>query len=150
MSWWNFFRNIQITDQERSIASRILMGLIFRLEVLSKIGLSYLHLDRLASTLAERVPKGYIWLVHSGSNLRTLLCTFWMNQVWSLHPKDTSLLMRSHSGLKKYRKHSHSDRAWREVIRKADYILDIGPHAESWWEIYFSRVIRFFWKLNQT
>ncbi|MBX7162427.1 MAG: excinuclease ABC subunit UvrA [Saprospiraceae bacterium] len=123
-----FFRNIQITDQERSIASRILMEIDFRLEVLSKIGLSYLHLDRLASTLSGGESQRIHLTRTLGSNLSSSMYILDEPSI-GLHPKDTSLLVEAILGLRNMGNTVIVIEHEEEVIRKADYILDIGPHA---------------------
>src|SRR5208283_5755613 len=47
-----FFEALELTDQEKGIAERLLLEIRERLRFLNEVGLEYLTLDRLASTLS--------------------------------------------------------------------------------------------------
>jgi len=123
-----FFNNLELSDHDNQIASRILTEVKTRLFTMVDIGLGYLTLDRQASTLSGGETQRINLTRTLGSNLTTSLYILDEPSV-GLHPKDTENLVRV---LKKLRdlgntvvviEHEEA------VIRQADYIIEIGPKA---------------------
>lgn len=123
-----FVENISISTYDQKIAERIISEIKSRLKTMVDIGLGYLTLDRLASTLSGGETQRINLTRTLGSNLINSLYILDEPSV-GLHPKDTEKLV---AVLKKLRdlgntvvviEHEES------VIRNADYIVDIGPEA---------------------
>ena len=123
-----FIESVKISVYEQKIAERILAEIKSRLQTMVEIGLGYLTLDRLASTLSGGETQRINLTRTLGSNLTNSLYILDEPSV-GLHPKDTEKLV---AVLKKLRdlgntvvviEHEEA------VIRNADYIVDIGPEA---------------------
>lgn len=124
----DFFKNLQLSDYERELGKRLLPEIINRLEVLNHIGLSYLNLDRLASTLSGGETQRIHLTRTLGSNLTSSLYILDEPSV-GLHPRDTSKLVSALLHLKNLGNTVIVIEHEEEVIRRADEILDIGPGA---------------------
>jgi len=123
-----FIESVNLNVYEQKIAERILAEIKSRLQTMVEIGLGYLTLDRLASTLSGGETQRINLTRTLGSNLTNSLYILDEPSV-GLHPKDTEKLV---AVLKKLRdlgntvvviEHEEA------VIRNADYIVDIGPEA---------------------
>ena len=124
----SFIDNIQLTEYQEQIAKRILIEIRGRLEVMTDIGLSYLTLDRPASTLSGGETQRINLTRTLGSNLTSSLYILDEPSI-GLHPKDTDKLV---SVLKKLRDLGNTVivvEHEEEVITNADYLVDVGPHA---------------------
>lgn len=123
-----FFHGLALTEHDQKIASRILTEIKNRLNTMTEIGLGYLSMDRLASTLSGGETQRINLTRTLGSNLTNSLYILDEPSV-GLHPRDTERLV---AVLKKLRdlgntvvviEHEEA------VIRNADYIVEIGPLA---------------------
>ncbi|MGB4959683.1 MAG: excinuclease ABC subunit UvrA, partial [Saprospiraceae bacterium] len=123
-----FIKDLKLSDHDQKIADRILTEIKNRLGTMIEIGLGYLHIDRLASTLSGGETQRINLTRTLGSNLTNSLYILDEPSV-GLHPKDTEKLV---AVLKRLRNLGntvvvieHED----AIIRNADYIIDIGPMA---------------------
>ncbi|MCQ2975541.1 MAG: excinuclease ABC subunit UvrA [Bacteroidales bacterium] len=123
-----FFKNIELTDNELEISKRILVEIISRLEFLCDVGLGYLNLNRLSSTLSGGESQRINLATSLGSSLTGSLYILDEPSI-GLHTRDTQKLIKV---LKKLRDLGntvivveHDE----EIIRSADQIIDIGPEA---------------------
>ena len=66
---YQFFVNLELSDTERYIARNILKEIISRLEFLQNVGLNYLTLNRMASTLSGGESQRIRLATQIGSNL---------------------------------------------------------------------------------
>ncbi len=118
----------QFSAHDISVAKRLLVEIKTRLRFMLEVGLDYLTLDRLSSTLSG----GEIQRIHLtrtlGSNLTSSLYVLDEPSI-GLHPKDTSRLVNV---LKKLRDMGntvvvveHDE----EIIAESDYLVDVGPYA---------------------
>lgn len=123
-----FFDKLKLPDHEFSIAKRLLLEIQNRLAVLNKIGLGYLNLDRLSSTLSGGESQRIHLTRTLGSNLTSSLYILDEPSI-GLHPKDTSKLVEALEHLRDLGNTVLVIEHEEEVIRKADEILDIGPGA---------------------
>lgn len=124
----SFFDTISLSDHDRQIADRILLEVNNRLLVMNDVGLSYLTLDRAASTLSGGETQRINLTRTLGSNLTNSLYILDEPSV-GLHPKDTEKLVVV---LKKLRALGNTVvvvEHEEDVIRAADFIVDIGPKA---------------------
>ena len=123
-----FFEQIQLSDSDKKIAERILTEIISRLNVMCQIGLNYLHLDRLSSTLSGGEIQRINLTRTLGSNLASSLYVLDEPSI-GLHPRDTLKLVEV---LKKLRDLGNTVLVVEheeDVIRQADFLLDMGPDA---------------------
>lgn len=123
-----FFKTLQLNDYDWEVAKRLLLEITNRLEVLQQIGLGYLHLDRLASTLSGGESQRIHLTRTLGSNLTSSLYILDEPSI-GLHPKDTGNLVTALLHLRQLGNTVIVIEHEEEVIRKADEILDIGPGA---------------------
>jgi len=125
-----FFDNLKLSKHDQQIAERILLEVHTRLQVMIDVGLSYLMLDRQASTLSGGETQRINLTRTLGSNLTNSLYILDEPSV-GLHPKDTAKLVAVLQNLKELGNTVVVVEHEEEVIRAADYIIDIGPLAGS-------------------
>lgn len=125
-----FFNKIKLTEHDREIASRILLEINNRLEYLLEVGLGYLTLNRVSSTLSGGETQRINLATSLGSSLVGSMYILDEPSI-GLHSRDTDRLI---TVLKKLRNLGntvivveHDE----EIIRSADWIIDIGPLAGS-------------------
>ena len=123
-----FFSNLALQPHEEQVATRLLTEIRSRLDFLTDVGLSYLTLDRLSNTLSGGESQRINLATSLGSSLVGSLYILDEPSI-GLHSRDTDRLI---SVLKKLRDLGntvviveHDE----EIIREADYIIDIGPDA---------------------
>ncbi len=108
------------------IAADILEEIAQRLIFMDEVGLSYLALDRSAKTLSGGETQRIRLAAQLGSNLRGVLYVLDEPTI-GLHPRDNGRLLDTLAALKKKGNSlvivEHDD----ETMRRADYILDLGP-----------------------
>ena len=133
-----FFNNLSLDEHDSLTAKRILTEIRNRLGYLSDVGLGYLTLDRLCATLSGGESQRINLSTSLGSNLTGSLYILDEPSI-GLHPRDTHRLI---SVLKQLRDMGNTVivvEHEEEVIRAADYIIDIGPEAgENGGEVVFS------------
>ncbi|HON17609.1 MAG TPA: excinuclease ABC subunit UvrA [Salinivirgaceae bacterium] len=122
------FSNLRLNDYEKQIADRLLFEIQHRLLILTEIGLGYLTLNRRADTLSGGEAQRIRLSTSLGSSLVGSLYILDEPSI-GLHSRDTERLIRI---LKKLRNAGntvvvveHDE----EIIRSADYLVDIGPFA---------------------
>jgi excinuclease ABC subunit A len=123
-----FFRHLILSAHERQVASRILTEINNRLDTLVSIGLGYLSLDRAANTLSGGETQRINLTRTLGSNLTNSLYILDEPSV-GLHPRDTDKLVRVLKQLRDLKNTVVVVEHEEEVIRNADYLVDIGPEA---------------------
>ncbi len=125
---YKFFSEIQLTDYQRSIASRILVEIDNRLEFLNNVGLGYLTLNRLSSTLSGGESQRINLATSLGSSLVGSLYILDEPSI-GLHSRDTKLLIKVLRKLQQLGNSVLVVEHDEEIIRAADQIIDIGPLA---------------------
>jgi excinuclease ABC subunit A len=123
-----FFDNLILTEHDFQIAKRILIEVKSRLEILLKIGLSYLTLDRLASSLSGGETQRINLTRTLGSNLTNSLYILDEPSI-GLHPKDSEKLVKVLLNLRDLGNTVVVVEHEEDVIRNADHIIDMGPKA---------------------
>jgi excinuclease ABC subunit A len=125
---YKFFQTVALTDTERYIARTILKEIVSRLEFLRNVGLNYLTLNRMTATLSGGESQRIRLATQIGSNLTGVLYVLDEPTI-GLHQRDNTRLIDT---LKKLRDLDntlivveHDE----EVMRSADWIIDIGPGA---------------------
>lgn len=123
-----FFTSLELSDHDAKIADRILTEIKNRLVTMTDIGLGYLTIDRLASTLSGGETQRINLTRTLGSNLTSSLYILDEPSV-GLHPKDTEKLVAVLKRLRNLGNTVVVIEHEEAVIRSADYIVDIGPEA---------------------
>ncbi|MEO5907234.1 MAG: excinuclease ABC subunit UvrA, partial [Saprospiraceae bacterium] len=123
-----FFDNIQISEYEQLTAARILFEIKNRLRTMSNVGLGYLHLERISSTLSGGETQRIHLTRNLGSNLTSSLYILDEPSI-GLHPKDTGQLLKVLYELRDLGNTVVVVEHEEEIIREADYIIDVGPAA---------------------
>ena len=123
-----FFGTLQLDDHDAKTAARILVEIRNRLQCLSDVGLGYLTLDRLSSTLSGGESQRINLSTSLGSNLTGSLYILDEPSI-GLHPRDTNRLIRVLRQLRDLGNTVIVVEHEEEVIRAADWIVDIGPKA---------------------
>ena len=123
-----FFSDIQLSPMEAEIAGQVLEKIRQRLEFLYQVGLEYLTLDRLASTLSGGEAQRIQLATALGSRLVGALYVLDEPSI-GLHPRDTSRLMRILAELRNLGNTIVVVEHDADLIRAADHVLDLGPGA---------------------
>ncbi|WP_029626433.1 excinuclease ABC subunit UvrA [Thermophagus xiamenensis] len=123
-----FFRNLSLTDHELKVAKRLLTEINARLQFLNEVGLGYLTLNRLSSTLSGGESQRINLATSLGSSLVGSLYILDEPSI-GLHPRDTHLLINVLRHLKALGNTVIVVEHDEEIIRASDEIIDIGPGA---------------------
>ncbi len=125
---YRFFKTIELSETNMYIAKTILKEIVSRLDFLRNVGLNYLTLNRMTSTLSGGESQRIRLATQIGSNLTGVLYVLDEPTI-GLHQRDNARLIDT---LKKLRDLDntllvveHDE----EVIRNADWVVDIGPGA---------------------
>jgi excinuclease ABC subunit A len=123
-----FFSKLRLTSAQEKIAASILEEIRSRLRYLHKVGLEYLTLDRLASTLSGGESQRIQLATALGSNLVGALYILDEPSI-GLHARDTGRLIEILKSLLALGNTILVVEHDAEMIRQADNILDLGPGA---------------------
>ncbi|MBQ5874765.1 MAG: excinuclease ABC subunit UvrA, partial [Alistipes sp.] len=133
-----FFGELQLDAYDEKTAKRILIEIKNRLSYLSDVCLGYLTLDRLSSTLSGGESQRINLSTSLGSSLVGSLYILDEPSI-GLHPRDTHRLIKVLKQLRDLGNTVIVVEHEEEVIRAADYVVDVGPRAgEKGGEIVFS------------
>ena len=133
-----FFNTLTLDEHDTITAERILKEITSRLQYLADVGLGYLTLDRLSSTLSGGESQRINLSTSLGSNLTGSLYILDEPSI-GLHPRDTNRLIKVLKQLRDLGNTVIVVEHEEEIIRAADYIIDIGPYAgENGGEVVFS------------
>ena len=123
-----FFDNLQLTPLQIEIAGKVLEEVRQRIHYLIEVGLEYLTLDRLSSTLSGGESQRIQLATSLGSRLVGALYVLDEPSI-GLHPRDTAKLIRILHSLRDLGNTILVVEHDRDVIRSADHLLDLGPGA---------------------
>jgi excinuclease ABC subunit A len=123
-----FFEALALTDQEKGIADRLLVEIRERLRFLNEVGLEYLTLDRLASTLSGGEAQRIQLATSLGSRLVGTLYVLDEPSI-GLHSRDTHRLIKILHNLRDLGNTILVVEHDRDVMQASDTILDLGPGA---------------------
>jgi excinuclease ABC subunit A len=123
-----FFRNVQLSPAQMEIAGKILEEIRQRLHYLNEVGLDYLSLDRLSSTLSGGEAQRVQLATSLGSQLVGAMYVLDEPSI-GLHPRDTDRLIHILKGLRDLGNTMLVVEHDPDIIRAADYLLDLGPGA---------------------
>ena len=134
----DFFAALQLDAHDEKTARRILTEIENRLTYLSDVGLGYLTLDRLSSTLSGGESQRINLSTSLGSSLVGSLYILDEPSI-GLHPRDTHRLRKTLKQLRDLGNTVIVVEHEEEIIRAADHIVDVGPRAgEMGGEIVFN------------
>ncbi|MBR5298311.1 MAG: excinuclease ABC subunit UvrA [Parabacteroides sp.] len=123
-----FFDRLELDETEAAIAKRLLTEIMNRLQFLLDVGLGYLTLDRLSSTLSGGESQRINLATSLGSSLVGSLYILDEPSI-GLHSRDTELLIKVLRQLQALGNTVVIVEHDEDIIRAADYIIDIGPKA---------------------
>ena len=123
-----FFSQLQLSRQESDIAGRLLEEINDRLRYLNDVGLEYLTLDRLSSTLSGGEAQRIQLATSLGSRLVGTLYVLDEPSI-GLHNRDTARLIKILHDLRDLGNTILVVEHDSEIMRSADRILDLGPGA---------------------
>jgi len=123
-----FFDGLQLSPAEMSIAEKILEEIQQRLRFLDEVGLDYLTLDRLTSTLSGGEAQRIQLATSLGSRLVGALYVLDEPSI-GLHPRDTHRLIEILKGLRDLGNTLLVVEHDPDTILAADQVLDLGPGA---------------------
>jgi excinuclease ABC subunit A len=123
-----FFQGLQLTTAEATIADKVLEEIQQRLRFLDEVGLDYVTLERLTSTLSGGEAQRIQLATCLGSRL-VGACYVLDEPSIGLHPRDTGRLIRILEELRELGNTIVVVEHDPDVMRAADHIVDMGPGA---------------------
>ncbi len=125
-----FFQTLdnQISEYDKQVAKRLLLEINNRLKFMVELGLGYLTLDRISSTLSGGETQRIHLTRTLGSNLTASMYLLDEPSV-GLHPRDTGRLVSVLKTLRDLGNTVVVVEHEEEVIKNADFLVDMGPEA---------------------
>jgi excinuclease ABC subunit A len=124
----SFFRDLQLSDHDKVVADRLLIEINNRMSFLCDVGLGYLTLNRLSSTLSGGESQRINLATSLGSSLVGSMYILDEPSI-GLHSRDTGRLIKVLRKLQQLGNSVIIVEHDEEIIRDADMIIDIGPLA---------------------
>ncbi len=125
-----YFANLELDGHDRKIATRITTEIKARLEYLMDVGLSYLTLDRRASSLSGGESQRINLATSLGSPLMGSMYILDEPSI-GLHPRDTMRLVNVMHKLRDAGNTVIVVEHDEDIMRSADNLVDVGPDAGS-------------------
>jgi len=125
-----FFKNIKLDTYEQKIGKRLLTEINNRLQFLTDVGLSYLTINRTSNTLSGGESQRINLATSLGSSLVGSMYILDEPSI-GLHPKDTERLIGVLKNLRDLGNTVVVVEHDEDIMKEADYIIDIGPEAGS-------------------
>ncbi len=126
----NFFNDLQLSNEDMAISTRLLIEIRSRLDFLNKVGLGYLTLDRLSSSLSGGESQRINLATSLGSSLVGSLYILDEPSI-GLHSRDTEKLIEVLRNLQRIGNTVVVVEHDEDIMLAADEIVDIGPNAGS-------------------
>ena len=123
-----FFAQLTLSEHDAAIAKRLLIEINSRLQFLLDVGLGYLTLNRLSNTLSGGESQRINLVTSLGSPLVGSLYILDEPSI-GLHSRDTDKLICVLRQLQQAGNTVIVVEHDEDIIRMADYIIDVGPHA---------------------
>ncbi|MFO7669969.1 MAG: excinuclease ABC subunit UvrA [Bacteroidales bacterium] len=123
-----FFNNLKQPDKEREVSQRLLKEINSRIRFMTSVGLGYLTLNRLSSTLSGGESQRINLATSLGSSLVGSLYILDEPSI-GLHSRDTDQLIGVLRELQQLGNTVLIVEHDEEIIRSADHIIDMGPMA---------------------
>lgn len=127
-SLYDTISSLRLNDSDLKIADRLIKEITVRLRFLIDVGLPYLTLDRLSSSLSGGESQRINLSTSLGSNLVGSMYILDEPSI-GLHPRDTNLLIKVLKDLRDLGNSVLVVEHEEEIIRAADEIIDLGPEA---------------------
>ena len=125
---YKFFENLVLPEHEQRIATKLLKEITSRLQYLINVGLEYLTLNRQSNTLSGGESQRINLATSLGSALVGSLYILDEPSI-GLHPRDTQRLIGVLRQLQQLGNTVVVVEHDEEIMRAADYIIDMGPNA---------------------
>ena len=123
-----FFEDLQLSEYNLQIGERILKEIIKRLKFLNDVGIGYLTMDRLSSTLSGGETQRINLATSLGSSLVGTLYVLDEPTI-GLHPRDNNRLIQLLKNLRDIGNTVLVVEHDPEMMKNADLIFDMGPKA---------------------
>ncbi|MCF7845943.1 MAG: excinuclease ABC subunit UvrA, partial [Candidatus Peribacteraceae bacterium] len=123
-----FFVSLKLSPTEKKIANLILKEIDARLSFLENVGIAYLTLDRAANTLSGGEAQRIRLATQIGSKLQGVLYVLDEPSI-GLHQRDNAKLIQTLTELRDLGNSVIVVEHDEEIMREADFIVDIGPGA---------------------
>jgi excinuclease ABC subunit A len=123
-----FFQNLTLNKNEEKISKRLLAEISNRVLYLNNVGLGYLTLNRLSNTLSGGESQRINLATSLGSSLVGSIYVLDEPSI-GLHPRDTNKLIEVLQSLRNVGNTVIVVEHEEEMMKAADYIIDIGPEA---------------------
>lgn len=123
-----FFDTLVLSDFDAQIGKRLLGEIRARLQYMCDLGLPYLTLNRVSATLSGGETQRINLTRMLGSNLTSSMYILDEPSV-GLHPRDTNRLIKVLRDLKNLGNTVIVVEHEEDIIKNADYLVDIGPAA---------------------
>ncbi|MEM6723778.1 MAG: excinuclease ABC subunit UvrA [Bacteroidota bacterium] len=123
-----FFEQIELNEYDETIAKRIITEVTSRLDFMINVGLGYLTLSRLSSTLSGGETQRINLTRTLGSNLTSSMYILDEPSI-GLHPRDTDRLVKVLHALRDLGNTVVVVEHEEDIIANSDYLIDIGPAA---------------------
>ena len=124
----DFFQHIHLDEQDAAIAKRLMVEITNRINFLLDVGLGYLTLNRLSNSLSGGESQRINLATSLGSSLVGSLYILDEPSI-GLHSRDTHLLIKVLKQLRDLGNTVVVVEHDEEIMRAADYLIDIGPNA---------------------
>src|SRR3972149_8549655 len=123
-----FFNGLQLSDYDMKVGERVQKEIIKRLTFLNNVGIGYLTLDRLSSTLSGGETQRINLATSLGSSLVGTLYVLDEPTI-GLHPRDNSKLINILKNLRDIGNTVLVVEHDADMIKASDLIVDLGPRA---------------------
>jgi excinuclease ABC subunit A len=123
-----FFGELKLSSNEQKIADLVLKEIDARLSFLENVGIAYLTLDRSANTLSGGEAQRIRLATQIGSKLQGVLYVLDEPSI-GLHQRDNAKLIQTLVELRDLGNTVIVVEHDEEIMREADFIVDIGPGA---------------------
>ncbi len=120
--------NLELESRKKTIAKRLLSEILKRVEFLDNVGLSYLSLDRSATTLSGGEAQRVRLATQIGTRLKGVLYVLDEPSI-GLHSRDQSRLLDTLNDLRDLGNTIIIVEHDRATIERADHVIDLGPGA---------------------
>jgi excinuclease ABC subunit A len=124
----DYFDALKLNEQELAIGGRIIVEIRNRLSVMNRLGLGYLTLDRISNTLSGGETQRIHLTRTLSSNLTASMYILDEPSI-GLHPRDTGRMTQVLQHLRDLGNTVVVVEHEEEVIKAADYLVDMGPEA---------------------
>ena len=123
-----FFKNLDLSNFDQQVSKRIMPEIISRMQFLIDVGLPYLTLNRASNSLSGGESQRINLATSIGSSLVGSMYILDEPSI-GLHPRDTDKLINVLKQLRNVGNSVFVVEHDEDIIKNADHIIDIGPHA---------------------